>query len=451
MSAIPIDDIRTPPEGGAGRRPLPVRLLVIAVSALVLGAAITRWASAEPNRPAPTVSAATPRSPADAVVRYERVVRAEPDNPVAWQSLAISAVQAVAAGEPLALYNRAETALARAESLAPGEFRNDIAGGYLSLARHDFAGARTRGLAAHAADPYNAEALAILVDAEIELGLYDDAERSLQSLFDLRPGLAANSRLSYFRELHGDVEGAREAFALAEIAGAGSAQDVANVALLRSKVAATHLEVEEARDALDRAQQYVPGIDTTVGAARIALTAGEFDEAERLLEHAMAVAPSADAAEMLRDLRVYEGTTTELEELDAFLDANADEEIAAGADVRMERAFILAERGDAAALPLAREAFDNRPNNIFTAGTLAWALHKAGDDAAALAYAERSVRLGTQDALLRFHAAIIFAANDARAAAADELRAALGVSPAFALTARAEACALDLGVECERG
>ena len=49
---------------------------------------------------------------------------------------------------------------------------NDIAAGYLGLARHDFATARVHGLAAHESDPFDSNALAILIDAEIELGNY---------------------------------------------------------------------------------------------------------------------------------------------------------------------------------------------------------------------------------------------------------------------------------------
>ena len=48
----------------------------------------------------------------------------------------------------------------------------------------------------------------LLVDALVELGRFRAAERALQRFADLRPGLPAYARVSYLRELHGDLAGA---------------------------------------------------------------------------------------------------------------------------------------------------------------------------------------------------------------------------------------------------
>ena len=78
-------------------------------------------------------------------------------------------------------------------------------------------------------DPFDSDALAVLVDADVELGRYDDAATNLQHLLDLRPGLPAYSRASYLRELHGDLPGAEQAMHQALTAGAGDRFDVATV------------------------------------------------------------------------------------------------------------------------------------------------------------------------------------------------------------------------------
>ena len=49
---------------------------------------------------------------------------------------------------------------------------------------------------------------AVTVDALVELGRYDEAATALQRMVDLKPNLAAYARVSYFRELHGDLDGA---------------------------------------------------------------------------------------------------------------------------------------------------------------------------------------------------------------------------------------------------
>ncbi len=48
----------------------------------------------------------------------------------------------------------------------------------------------------------------MLVHAQLELGRYAAAGRSLRQMIDLRPDLASYARVSYFRELHGDFPGA---------------------------------------------------------------------------------------------------------------------------------------------------------------------------------------------------------------------------------------------------
>src|SRR5205085_5978529 len=99
----------------------------------------------------------------------------------------------------------------------------------LELSRHDFRAGladaeRARRLAPQVVAPYGA-----LVDALVELGRYRAAGRALQAMVDRRPDLAAYARVSYFRELHGDLGGAAAAMRLAVSAGSGAAENTAYV------------------------------------------------------------------------------------------------------------------------------------------------------------------------------------------------------------------------------
>ena len=49
---------------------------------------------------------------------------------------------------------------------------------------------RVHGLAADESDPFDSNAVAILIDAEIELGHYTAAGERIEELLVLRPGLA---------------------------------------------------------------------------------------------------------------------------------------------------------------------------------------------------------------------------------------------------------------------
>ena len=55
--------------------------------------------------------------------------------------------------------------------------------------------------------------MGVRVDALVELGRYAEAVTALQQMVDLRPDLESYSRVSYLRELHGDVPGAIEGHA----------------------------------------------------------------------------------------------------------------------------------------------------------------------------------------------------------------------------------------------
>src|SRR5262249_14728947 len=99
--------------------------------------------------------------------------------------------------------------------------------GTLALARHDFAGALDWGQRAVALNAHHAPSYAAPGDAQLALGRYDDAVNPLQQMTNLRPHLTSFSRVSYARELYGDVGGAIEAMKRAAAAGAGRAENVA--------------------------------------------------------------------------------------------------------------------------------------------------------------------------------------------------------------------------------
>src|SRR5204862_7099699 len=86
----------------------------------------------------------------------------------------------------------------------------------------------------------------VIVDAEVELGRYDEAAESAQQMVDRRPSLASFSRISYLRELHGDTTGALTAMTQAAAAGSGSAADTAYV---RTLIGDLHLNAGRLDDA----------------------------------------------------------------------------------------------------------------------------------------------------------------------------------------------------------
>jgi tetratricopeptide (TPR) repeat protein len=409
------------------------RLAIPLVVAALLGVAAGRFVTYDGPSGESTAAPRTTASPAQRVRQLETAVKARPDDLKSLQALGAAYVQHVAVGGDVAEYNRAEEVLARAEALAPADYRTLLRQGYLALARHDFARARELGNRAHTIDPYDAQALAVIVDGEIELGAYDDAAMHLQEMLDLRPSLAAYSRVSYLRELHGDITGAQQAFALAEAAGSGSRYDLATVAVLRGKLALNQGDLDDAAAGFGDARSLAPSITgLDAGEARLAAARGDIAGAIGILRPVVAKAPTAEAAILLGDLLRIQGRNVEAANADAVVRDLAHSERDAGADVAMEMAYFEADRGNAAAsLDLARSAYSRKHDNVFAAMSMAWALRATGDPAAALPYVDQALRLGTRDGLLRYRASAVLADAGQLDRARGELQTAYEITPSF--------------------
>ena len=89
----------------------------------------------------------------------------------------------------------------------------------VKLSQHQFSEALALGKEAVALDPHRAFNYGVLVDANVELGNYEEAVRMSDKMVTTRPDLRSYSRISYLREIHGDVMGAIAAMDLAVKAG----------------------------------------------------------------------------------------------------------------------------------------------------------------------------------------------------------------------------------------
>jgi tetratricopeptide (TPR) repeat protein len=417
----------------------------LALVALLAGLALGRFvffSAEEPVPPAPPPL----DSPAERISALEARVEAAPDDASAWQALGLAYVrEAIRAGDP-SLYGASATAFDRADALAPGAGETIVGRGVLALTLHQFSEAARLGAEARAADPYDGDALAVLVDATVELGHYDEAASLLDDLLALRPGLAAFSRLSYLRELNGDVAGARLAIQQAETAGAGAPFDIATVLAIRGDLELKQGNVDAAETAYRAALEISPEVvQAEIGMARVEAASGSDRSLDRAIDRLEAVTsrqPLPGALVLLGELQSLAGRRADAESSFDLVRSVTMLQEAAGVDVDLELALFEADHGSAErAVELARASYADRPT-IYAADALGWALRQAGDPAGAVPFAEEALRLGTADPLLRFHAAAVFADAGDPARARAELRETFGLNPWFSFAHRAEA--LDL-------
>jgi tetratricopeptide (TPR) repeat protein len=296
----------------------------------------------------------------------------------------------------------------------------------LALARHDFAGALRLGRAAHRAAPLLAAPYPVLVDALIELGRYRAADAALQRLVDLKPTLAAYARVSYARELHGDLPGASAAMRLAISAGGDTAENVAYVQTLLGGLELERGHLRAAAGAYALAAARMPGyVPAQAGLARVDAARGRLGAAIRRLRSAVARLPLPEYAVLLGETELAAGRRAAGRRDLRIVTAEERLLRASGVDTDVDLALYEASHGSPQrAVSLARRAWAGAPS-VRSADALGWALLRAGRPSAALTWSRRAVRLGSVDPMFRLHAGLAALAAGKRVAARRELSSAL--------------------------
>jgi tetratricopeptide (TPR) repeat protein len=337
-------------------------------------------------------------------------------------------------GDPT-LYTKTEDLLGEAQKLDDHSPELFATKGRLALARHDFAAALQNGTRALALDPESASYHGIVGDAQIELGMYDEAINSYQEMVDRRPDFDSFSRVAYARELYGDPEGAIEAMEFALQAGSGTPENVAWAHVQLGNLWFTLGKPEEAQKAYGLSARtvgaYAPAL---AGQAKIAAARGDLEQAATFYRQAFNRMPLPEYAIALGDVYAVMGEKVKAEEqydlvrsMDKLLRAN-------GVDTDLEIALFNADHDIdlQRSLEKARAAYDARPS-IHAADTMAWTLYKTGNYKEAQEYSSEALKLGTRDPLKLFHAGMISKALGDKEQARTYLQQAIDLNPRFSL------------------
>jgi tetratricopeptide (TPR) repeat protein len=302
-------------------------------------------------------------------------------------------------------YVRAERALRVARRIDPHYPALYTGLGTLALARHDFGAALTYGLRAHALAPDVVRPLGVITDAQVELGRYGAAGRTLQRMIDLKPNLASYARASYFRELHGDLAGAETAMRLAVDAGGPAPENVAYVQTLLGQLELNRGHVAAAAGAYRLALYRFPGYPAALaGLARVDIARGHLGRAIARLREVVGRLPLPEYVVLLGDTELAAGRARAAREDLALVGAEQRLLAAGGVNTDTEIALFEADHGSPArAVLLARRSWANAPS-VRSADALGWALTAAGRPRAGLVWARRALRLGSRDPMFLYHA-----------------------------------------------
>jgi len=334
-------------------------------------------------------------------------------------------------GDP-SRYLRAEAALQRAARLTPRDPDVHVGLGTLALARHDFRRALREGRTAERLGPHLVRHLAVVVDAEVELGRYAAAARALQRMIDLKPNLPSYARVSYLRELHGDLGGAVSAMRLAVSAGAGAPENVAYAQTLLGGLEVLRGRIGAARSAYATALQSFPRfLPAQAGLGRLDAAQGRYPPAIKRLSGVVDRLPFPEHVIALGEAQQAAGQAAAARDTFALVDAERRLLAANGVNTDAEIALFEADHGDRRrGVRLARSAWSRAPS-VRSADALGWTLTRAGHPQQALHWARRAVSLGTRDPIVLTHAGLTAQAAGRRGTARDLLRRALALNPRF--------------------
>ena len=248
----------------------------------------------------------------------------------------------------------------------------------------------------------------VIADAQVELGRYGAAARTLQHYVDVKPELSSYARVSYFRELHGDLPGALGAMRLAVTAGGGTAENVSYVQALVGKLHFDSGDYGGAEAAYRTALETDPGFPAaTAGLARVEAARGEYEPAIRRLRGLVLRLPLPEYVIALGETEQAAGSTVAAGRDYRLVGAETRLLQANGVNTDAELAVFEADHGDPAqAVDLAARAWAAAPS-VRSADSYSWALSAAGRDGEALRMSERAMRLGSRDPSFLYHAGMV--------------------------------------------
>jgi tetratricopeptide (TPR) repeat protein len=362
-------------------------------------------------------------------------LRAAPEDWRSYADLGLAYVQQARVTADPSFYPKAEGVLERSLGLnSSGNFGALTGMAALAAARHDFASALTWGQKAVAANPDSAEARAVVGDAQLELGLYDEAFETYQEMIDLRPELSTYARVSYGWELQGDFENAVRAMNLA-LGAAATPADGAWASNQLGDLYWNHGRLAQAekwyRRAIATDASFIP---PRAGVARVEAAMGHVERAIEKLTQVVQRYPSPEHVIALGDLYTATGKPEEAARQHALVRAQERLLRASGVNVDLEIALFDADHGVdlASGLAAARQEWARR-KSIHVADALAWVLYANGKHEEALGYANKALRLGTRNPLFLFHRGMIERALGKTRAARSDLAAALAINPHFSI------------------
>lgn len=270
----------------------------------------------------------------------------------------------------------------------------------VQLSQHKFNEALVTGKKALALNNTNSGIYGVLVDANVEIGNYEEAVKNCDKMISIRPDLRSYSRISYLREIYGDLKGSVQSMEQAIEAGAPYSEYKCWTIVTMGKMLENHNQLDSAMayyqfSTKERAN-YPFGI---AGMASVEAKRGNYVKADSLYAVALNAVPEIGFIMDQAKLYKKQGKTAEMKRLIPRIEAMFQEDIESGHNVNMEYAFFLLDfkKDYKRALALGLKEYKLRPNNIDVNRLLAYAYFANGDKVNAAKHIKTAMKTNKQE------------------------------------------------------
>ncbi len=355
---------------------------------------------------------------------FQWKVSQDPDDFFNYDRLGVAYIQKARETGDVTYYNLAAKTLEKSldlESTHPAAAPATKHLATVCYAEHRFGETLALVQKAIALNPSDVTPYALLGDARSEMGEYDQAWAAYRQLQTVGDAQSADSGVQYLEQSRASVQSFLTGNTQSAIAHMRRAVDISVASRMATESIAWSQftlgdyyfqagDFADAKAAYNDALKTYPDYHRALAAlAKVAIAEGHLTEAIALYERAISVIPLPAYAAALGDVQTKAGNLSAAQKqydlvefiakLNAFNQTVYNRELAvfyADHDIHLQQS-----------LDLARKEFDIR-HDVYTWDALAWALYKNSQPEQAAAAIKEALRLETKDALLLFHAGMIY-------------------------------------------
>jgi tetratricopeptide (TPR) repeat protein len=330
-----------------------------------------------------------------------------------------------------AFYAQAEEAVKKSLALSPDNFETQKIQVSVLMGKHEYPAALEQAQALNKRVPDDLTVYALLTDAEVELGKYDDAEDSATWMLNLRRGnRPAYIRAARLRGIFGDADGAYEMADLALQSTIPS--ETGERASLLTQMGHFRLasgNIGAAEQLFQQALATFPGYPCALEIlAQVRITQKRYAEAVVLLEQRYQGVEHGENLYDLAEALQLAGRNDEAKKAFSEFETKSLLESSKKDNSNRELVFYYSDhvRQPAKALDVAKQEYAWR-RDVYTLDAYAWALHVNGQDAEARKQIEAVLAVGIRDSRIFAHAGEIALKLGDRTAAENYLQEAVSL------------------------